>query len=539
MRLVLGCCGRGGEATSTAPGRSQLLQENPAGEPSRRTQPHTAGARKVSKKRGDSKSRSLEQKRRQQRRVVHHMKLAAIRCRFPGMQNAAGKASLARAIGWVESLAPGSTPFSPQTWILPDEIGILNQALELECDSQWFIVKPDAGSKGRGISLAQGQSEVVKAWQSVDGLGHPSLRDSTSTHPGPPAVVQRYVDRPFLWDNCKFDLRLYVLLTAVQPEVVAFLAPVALARRCKHAYAPPTADNSRNAQMHLSNTSLNADAADSQDHCRRTLTQTWRHLEDSGIDTARLWTTIRDGLISRTLACMQPGLALQYEQQYPRRTAQSSCLQRGNNGSDRCFQVLGFDVMIDADGAPHLIELNHNPSFKVPTQLDFAIKGSVLRSALQQAGRKTPMEYHLSAEKAPALTSDSGDDREPFCISEFKWEPVKQPEAGDDVLLLRELRAAFDFLRREDKMQPRTAKASPPALSRWGRERLYETLSALNRDEAAGGVRLESPQRQIDWDLFATLIVQVVTNLAGHSCKGERRAWLDQILGQLMLEREQ
>ena len=43
--------------------------------------------------------------------------------RFPGMRFAARKVALGRALGWVEALCPGSLPFSPRTWLLPDELG--------------------------------------------------------------------------------------------------------------------------------------------------------------------------------------------------------------------------------------------------------------------------------------------------------------------------------------------------------------------------------------------------------------------------------
>ena len=37
----------------------------------------------------------------------------------------------------------------------------------------------------------------------------------------------------------------------------------------------------------------------------------------------------------------------------------------GPKESTKCFHVLGFDVMLTADGAPHLLEVNCNPSMSV------------------------------------------------------------------------------------------------------------------------------------------------------------------------------
>lgn len=35
-----------------------------------------------------------------------------------------------------------------------------------------------------------------------------------------------------------------------------------------------------------------------------------------------------------------------------------------------CFEILGFDVIIDSKGKPYLLEVNHAPSFNDDTPLD-------------------------------------------------------------------------------------------------------------------------------------------------------------------------
>lgn len=56
--------------------------------------------------------------------------------------------------------------------------------------------------------------------------------------------------------------------------------------------------------------------------------------------------------------------------------------QRQGNGaqhkgqqSSRCFELLGYDVLIDSDLRPWLLEVNHSPSFKCDTPLDFRYVG--------------------------------------------------------------------------------------------------------------------------------------------------------------------
>jgi len=48
-----------------------------------------------------------------------------------------------------------------------------------------------------------------------------------------------------------------------------------------------------------------------------------------------------------------------------------------------CFEILGFDVMLDEKLKPWLIEINHTPSFATDTPLDFKIKKDLIAETLQ------------------------------------------------------------------------------------------------------------------------------------------------------------
>jgi len=47
-----------------------------------------------------------------------------------------------------------------------------------------------------------------------------------------------------------------------------------------------------------------------------------------------------------------------------------------------CFEILGMDVMIDANLRPYLLEVNYTPSFSTDTPLDTLIKKNVIKDAL-------------------------------------------------------------------------------------------------------------------------------------------------------------
>ena len=55
------------------------------------------------------------------------------------------------------------------------------------------------------------------------------------------------------------------------------------------------------------------------------------------------------------------------------RVCQPECID-----NSMCFQILGFDIMIDKDFKPWLIEVNQSPSFATDSPLDYKIKKAVI-----------------------------------------------------------------------------------------------------------------------------------------------------------------
>ena len=59
-----------------------------------------------------------------------------------------------------------------------------------------------------------------------------------------------------------------------------------------------------------------------------------------------------------------------------------SC-QPDDYDNSMCFQILGFDIMIDRNFKPWLIEVNQSPSFATDSPLDYEVKKQVLRDAFR------------------------------------------------------------------------------------------------------------------------------------------------------------
>ena len=74
-----------------------------------------------------------------------------------------------------------------------------------------------------------------------------------------------------------------------------------------------------------------------------------------------------------------------------------------------CFQVLGFDIMIDSKFKPWLIEVNQSPSFKTDSPLDYRIKKAVLTDTFRLLNmswekRKKIIKEQKESMKARILT---------------------------------------------------------------------------------------------------------------------------------------
>ena len=69
-------------------------------------------------------------------------------------------------------------------------------------------------------------------------------------------MVQKYLDRPYLIDNLKFDLRIYVLVYGMNPMRI-YLFKDGLARFATQEYEKPSSENKHNMFIHLTNFAIN------------------------------------------------------------------------------------------------------------------------------------------------------------------------------------------------------------------------------------------------------------------------------------------
>jgi len=185
----------------------------------------------------------------------------------------------------------------------------------------------------------------------------------------------------------KYDLRIYVLLYGVNPMRV-YIHEQGLARFATEPYIAPKASNLSNLFMHLTNYAINknnkafvqnkggkgrayyedeeseeaeSDESEETGH-KRSLNAMLKILLNEGADPDKIMAEIKD-IVVKTLIVGQPYMSHIYR----------SC-QPEDHDNAMCFQILGFDIMIDRNFKPWLLEVNQSPSFKTDSGLDYEVK---------------------------------------------------------------------------------------------------------------------------------------------------------------------
>lgn len=278
--------------------------------------------------------------------------------RFLGLPELCDKGNMARMIMHCKDFVAEDTfSYNPRTWILPDQLEDLRSVLSKS--SKTVIVKPEDGSQGDGIFLVQGARD---------------LDVKMSTNANKSGVAQRYLDKPLLHKGFKFDFRVYVALIGGSSEDPprTFLCKEGLARFCTEPYQDPDQKNMHKCMGHLTNYSLNK-RSELFEHSgetmeavysiettssKRPLTVALRQLaiEHPNFTPEEFYLSL-ESLIRTTVALMAPVLANQG------RDAHSA------GGEMRSCQVLGFDVMLDRQFAPYLLEVNNSPSLCIDEAL--------------------------------------------------------------------------------------------------------------------------------------------------------------------------
>eukprot|EP01062_Namystynia_karyoxenos_P033877 TRINITY_DN24868_c0_g1_i2.p1 TRINITY_DN24868_c0_g1~~TRINITY_DN24868_c0_g1_i2.p1 ORF type:complete len:553 (+),score=179.84 TRINITY_DN24868_c0_g1_i2:76-1659(+) len=201
------------------------------------------------------------------------------------------------------------------------------------CRRDVWVVKPDHGWGGKGLEVVPADQVNVGCF--ADGC-----------------VVQRYVSPgSVLLDGCKFDVRLYVLVTSLSPLRI-YAGTDGLVRVCCMPFGEPGRDGN-DLKKHVTNRKLNAGDGSYVAGDEAGMTgnnRGYAALRAAGVLCRDFWKRCHS-VVLRTIFAFLP-FALD--------------ALSGSGGDGRmCFELLAYDFTLAADGEPLLCEVNQRPSFSL------------------------------------------------------------------------------------------------------------------------------------------------------------------------------
>lgn len=228
-----------------------------------------------------------------------------------------------------------------------------------------LIAKPYCRSAGKGIFLITKKEEIPETgnW-----------------------VIQEYIGRyfqilfrPFIVNNLKFDLRVYTIVLGYDPLRV-YIYNNGLVRFATEEYEEVNSENKGNTFKHLTNFSINKEhpnfvpsidiGNENRSSHKRTIKDFFKEMAERNIEFSETWTQIKE-IITKTIIAAQPTLK-----------HRGAC-QKSDPYNQGSFEILGFDILIDENKTPYLLEVNHNPSLFTDSQVDKDIKYPMIREVMK------------------------------------------------------------------------------------------------------------------------------------------------------------
>lgn len=344
---------------------------------------------------------------------------------FPGSWHLGRKDALWKNISRVQKKFGRCYTITPQGYVFPKAFGSWDAARIRQPEALW-IWKPCSQSCGRGIRCFSSDISPEEARELARKRG----------------IVQRYIPNPLLIEGYKFDLRIYVVVVSYDPLKV-HINDEGLVRLATMKYTddPTTLENR---MMHLTNYSVNKLSTHfvqnkdgkEQDIKRRgeakarpasaepaqassapeapevevemkgdeeaghdgvpaskwSLEELKVNFAERGLDYDLMFSRMKDVII-KTLIAVEPSIQTEWAKALD--DPEAGWLARGPMGAhsdstSSCFELYGFDILVDSELKPWLLEVNICPSLSSGSPLDKRIKTKVVADMMTLVGFQLP-----------------------------------------------------------------------------------------------------------------------------------------------------
>ena len=249
---------------------------------------------------------------------------------------------------------------TPTTYLFPEDYERFKADKELEPTDVLYILKPVASSCGRGIKVI-GKTDRI------------SRKDGY--------LASKYICKPHLINGFKYDLRVYVLVSSYDPLRV-YVYNDGLVRFATEKYNLDPSDLKKRF-IHLTNFSVNkksekfksnqndGDEEEEESSSKWSFKALKKAYDQRGVNYDYVFAQVKD-VILKTLIAVEPHV--------------TSNMSKCTGSRNACFELYGFDILIDKNLKPWLLEVNVLPSLSSSSPFDKVIKTMLICDILTLIG---------------------------------------------------------------------------------------------------------------------------------------------------------
>jgi len=279
---------------------------------------------------------------------------------FPGSIQVGKKSNLWKNYNRLRQMFPHDYNYIPQTYLLDSDLHIFQTRQQTAKNEALWIMKPSTMSGGNGIQIIQ------KNFKLAGGA------------PKKGVLVSDYISNPHLINNLKYDLRIYVLVSSMDPLKI-YLHEEGIVKFATKEYSNDI-ESINDKFIHLTNYSVNKESPDYKPNVniseeafahKWSLRKLRKAYEQLGISYEKLIKEIKE-MVIKTFISAEPHVFEGSGRSY--------------NVQKKCFELFGLDILIDSELKPWLIEVNTFPSFNTDSPIDSMVKSTVLCDTLNLVG---------------------------------------------------------------------------------------------------------------------------------------------------------
>ena len=246
--------------------------------------------------------------------------------------------------------------YMPFKYILPQDRDTVQEIMKeynIFNIKEIYIVKPLASTHGKGVRI---------------------LTDPTTVPTK--GILEKYIYNPHLINRRKYDMRIYVLVTGFRPLKI-YIYDNGIIRFCSEKYTTD-AEKLNNNYIHVTNYSVNKaldilrkGEQEIDFEIKWSLLALKGYFLEKKINFEPIWKRIKDIVIKTILSVFD---------------LSTPALKSFKLTSCNLFELYGFDIILDNQLNPWLLEVNINPSLNCDMDIDTKVKSKLITDILNIIG---------------------------------------------------------------------------------------------------------------------------------------------------------